>query len=202
VPLDGQADGLAEQGRQGSIGVRADQQVYPSWCGPRNTPQAHGTKRALVDGFRVHEADTDAGGGLIVDGHHVAPVVMRLALRCKRRDRFMIVTDGMPSIGTTDTSFDLQGRSISVIDGLLLDDNGRLAGSHTDMAQAVRNAVGMLAINLPEAIHMATRNPAAFLGLEKDLGRIAPGLRASLVLADEKLKVLDTWIDGRALSEA
>ncbi len=139
--------------------------------------------------------------GLIVDGHHVAPVVMRLALRCKRRDRFMIVTDGMPSIGTTDTSFDLQGRSISVKDGLLLDDNGRLAGSHTDMAQAVRNAVGMLAINLPEAIHMATRNPAAFLGLEKDLGRIAPGLRASLVLADENLKVLDTWIDGRAQSE-
>jgi len=139
--------------------------------------------------------------GLIVDGHHVAPVVMRLALRCKRRDRFMIVTDGMPSIGTTDTSFDLQGRSISVKDGLLLDDNGRLAGSHTDMAQAVRNAVGMLAINLPEAIHMATRNPAAFLGLEKDVGRIAPGLRASLVLADENLKVLDTWIDGRAQSE-
>ena len=144
----------------------------------------------------------DSWCGLIVDGHHVAPVVMRLALRCKRRDRFMIVTDGMPSIGTTDTSFDLQGRSISVKDGLLLDEKGRLAGSHTDMAQAVRNAVSMLAIILPEAIHMATRNPAAFLGLDKDLGRIAPGFRASLVLADEKLKVLDTWIDGRALSEA
>ncbi|HEV7715073.1 MAG TPA: N-acetylglucosamine-6-phosphate deacetylase, partial [Steroidobacteraceae bacterium] len=51
----------------------------------------------------------DSWCGLIVDGHHVAPVVMRLALRCKRRDRFMIVTDGMPSIGTNDTSFDLQG---------------------------------------------------------------------------------------------
>jgi N-acetylglucosamine-6-phosphate deacetylase len=128
--------------------------------------------------------------------------VMRLALRCKRRDRFMIVTDGMPSIGTTDTSFDLQGRSISVKDGLLLDEKGRLAGSHTDMAQAVRNAVGMLAINLPEAIQMATRNPAAFLDLEAQLGRIAAGFRANLVLADEKLNVLDTWIDGQALSEA
>jgi N-acetylglucosamine-6-phosphate deacetylase len=143
----------------------------------------------------------DSWCGLIVDGHHVAPVVMRLALRCKRRDRFMIVTDGMPSIGTTDTSFDLQGRSISVRDGLLLDEKGRLAGSHTDMAQAVRNAVDMLAINLPEAIHMATRNPAAFLGLEAELGRIAAGYRANLVLADEKLRVLDTWIDGCSLSE-
>jgi N-acetylglucosamine-6-phosphate deacetylase len=139
--------------------------------------------------------------GLIVDGHHVAPVVMRLALRCKRRDRFMIVTDGMPSIGTTDTSFDLQGRSISVKDGLLLDEMGRLAGSHTDMAQAVRNAVEMLAINLPEAIHMATRNPATFLGLEAELGRIAAGYRANLVLADESLRVIDTWVDGCSLSE-
>lgn len=143
----------------------------------------------------------DSWCGLIVDGHHVAPVVMRLALRCKRRDRFMIVTDGMPSIGTTDTSFDLQGRSISVKDGLLRDEKGRLAGSHTDMAQAVRNAVDMLAINLPEAIHMATRNPAAFLRLESQLGRIAAGYRANLVLADEGMRVLDTWIDGRSLSE-
>jgi N-acetylglucosamine-6-phosphate deacetylase len=143
----------------------------------------------------------DSWCGLIVDGHHVAPVVMRLALRSKRRDRFMIVTDGMPSIGTTDTSFDLQGRSISVKDGLLLDEMGRLAGSHTDMAQAVRNAVEMLAINLPEAIQMATRNPAAFLGLESQLGRIAAGYRANLVLADEGVRVLDTWIDGCSLSE-
>jgi N-acetylglucosamine-6-phosphate deacetylase len=139
--------------------------------------------------------------GLIVDGHHVAPVVLRLALRCKRLDRFMIVTDGMPSIGTLDTSFDLQGRSISVKNGLLLDEKGRLAGSHTDMAQAVRNAVSLLSIELPDAIHMATRNPAAFLGLQRDLGRIAAGFRASLVLANENLEVLDTWIDGRARSE-
>ena len=143
----------------------------------------------------------DSWCGLIVDGHHVAPVVMRLALRCKRRDRFMIVTDGMPSIGTTDTSFDLQGRSISVKDGLLLDEKGRLAGSHTDMAQAVRNAVEMLAIDLPEAIQMASRNPAAFLGLDSQLGRIAAGYRANLVLADDSLRVLDTWIDGCSLSE-
>jgi N-acetylglucosamine-6-phosphate deacetylase len=149
-----------------------------------------------VVGAALDHADSYCG--LIVDGHHVAPVVMRLALRCKRRDRFMIVTDGMPSIGTNDTSFDLQGHSISVKDGLLLDEKGRLAGSHTDMAQAVGNAVSMLAINLSEAVHMATRNPAAFLGLDKELGRIAAGYRANLVLADDDLTVLDSWIDGRS----
>ena len=140
--------------------------------------------------------------GLIVDGHHVAPVVMRLALRCKSHDRFMIVTDGMPSIGTNDTSFELQGRSISVKDGLLRDEKGRLAGSHTDMAQAVHNAVSMLAINLPEAVRMATRNPAAFLRLDKDMGRIAAGYRANLLLANDDLKILDTWIDGDSSVES
>jgi N-acetylglucosamine-6-phosphate deacetylase len=144
--------------------------------------------------------DADSWCGIIVDGHHVSPVVLRLALRCKRHDRFMIVTDGMPSIGTTDKTFELQGRSISVVDGQLLDSMGRLAGSHTDMATAVRNATALLALNLPEAVHMATRNPAAFLGLDAELGKIAPGCRANLVLADEALNVLDTWIDGRSTS--
>jgi N-acetylglucosamine-6-phosphate deacetylase len=136
--------------------------------------------------------------GLIVDGYHVAPVVMRLALRCKSNDRFMIVTDGMPSIGTSDTSFDLQGRSISVVGGQLLDEMGRLAGSHTDMITAVRNATGMLEVDVPTAVRMASRNPATFLGLDHDLGRIAPRCRANLVLTDVNLNVLDTWIDGHS----
>jgi N-acetylglucosamine-6-phosphate deacetylase len=145
--------------------------------------------------------DPDSWCGLIVDGHHVAPVVMRLALRCKRQDRFMIVTDGMPSIGTTDTSFDLQGRAISVVDGLLRDEMGRLAGSHTDMATAVRNAVELLGLTLPEAVHMATRNPATFLGLDHEIGKIGRRCRANLVLTDDSLNVVDTWIDGRSTGE-
>ncbi len=108
----------------------------------------------------------------------------------------------MPSIGTTDKSFDLQGRPISVVDGQLRDEMGRLAGSHTDMAAAVRNTVAMLNLDLPSAVNMASRHPATFLGLdtglENSLGRIAPGYRANLVLADDALNVLDTWIDGVA----
>ncbi len=141
--------------------------------------------------------DPESWCGIIVDGHHVSPVVLRLALRCKRQDRFMLVTDGMPSIGTTDKSFELQGRPISVVDGQLRDEMGRLAGSHTDMASAVRNSISMLQIDLPSAVNMAARNPASFLGLNDRLGRIAPGYRADLVLADDSLNVLETWIGGQ-----
>jgi N-acetylglucosamine-6-phosphate deacetylase len=49
---------------------------------------------------------------------------------------------------------------------------------------------------------MASRNPAAFLGLDTDLGRIAAGYRANVVLADDDLNVIDTWIDGRSAQDS
>jgi N-acetylglucosamine-6-phosphate deacetylase len=136
--------------------------------------------------------------GIIVDGAHTDPVVLRIALRCKPHDRFMLVTDAMPSVGTNNDSFELQGRRIIVSGSTCLDEDGRLAGSNIDMATCVRNAISMLGLSLPEAVHMASQGPAEFLGLAHDTGRIAPGLRADLVLADEGLNVLETWIAGRS----
>ena len=139
--------------------------------------------------------------GIIVDGQHISPVVLRIALRCKPHDRFMLVTDAMPGVGTQATSFELQGRRILVSGDVCVDEEGRLAGSNIDMASCVRNAVRMLGVPLAEAARMASQWPAEFLGLGKELGRIAPGLRASLVAADDDLKVLDTWIDGRSTAD-
>ena len=136
--------------------------------------------------------------GIIVDGAHTDPVVLRIALRCKPHDRFMLVTDAMPSVGTHNDSFELQGRRITVSGTTCLDEDGRLAGSNIDMATCVRNAISMLGLSLPEAVRMASQGPAEFLGLAHDTGRIAPGLRADLVLADEGLNVLETWIAGRS----
>ena len=142
-------------------------------------------------------ADEESWCGLIVDGHHVDPRVLRLALRCKRGDRFFLVTDAMPTVGTPERSFVLQGRAISVEEGRCVDEAGTLSGSALDMASAVRNASAMLGIDLAQAVRMASTYPAEFLGLGHELGRIAPGYRANLVLAGEDLRVLETWIDGR-----
>jgi N-acetylglucosamine-6-phosphate deacetylase len=140
--------------------------------------------------------DEESWCGIIVDGQHVDPAVLRIALRCKRRDRFMLVTDAMPSVGTDRKNFTLQGRSISVEGAACVDENGNLAGSDTDMASAIRNSISMLRLSLPEAVAMASAHPSAFLGLEGEAGQIAPGLRANLVLADDQLNVRETWIDG------
>ena len=139
----------------------------------------------------------DSWCGIIVDGQHISPVVLRLAMRCKPSNRFMLVTDAMPTVGTDVSSFKLEGHDITVSGNVCIDEDGRLAGSNIDMASCVRNAVTLLGVSLPEAVYMASLHPAEFLGLSHELGRIAPGYRANLVLADDKLNVLETWIDGQ-----
>jgi N-acetylglucosamine-6-phosphate deacetylase len=136
--------------------------------------------------------------GIIVDGHHVDPVMLKLAMRCKRHDRFMLVTDAMPVVGSSASTFALQGRTIRVVDGICRDENGTLAGTALDMAAAVRNAVSLLSVDIVEAARMASEYPAEFLGLRHELGRIAPGYRANLVLMDAELQVRQTWIEGVA----
>jgi N-acetylglucosamine-6-phosphate deacetylase len=143
----------------------------------------------------------DSWCGIIVDGEHISPVALRLAMRCKPANRFMLVTDAMSSLGTDARSFKLQGRNITVSGTVCLDEDGRLAGSNIDMASCVRNAVSLLGVSLPEAARMASLYPAEFLGLSHELGRIEPGYRANLVLADEHLNVIDTWIDGRSTAK-
>jgi N-acetylglucosamine-6-phosphate deacetylase len=141
--------------------------------------------------------DPECFCGLIVDGRHVHPAVLRVALQAKAVDRFMLVTDAMPSVGAERDHFMLQGRRIEVRDGMCVDENGTLAGSAIDMASAVRNTTSMLGVPLETAVAMASTHPARFLRLERELGRIAPGYRANLVAADAQMQVRATWIDGK-----
>jgi N-acetylglucosamine-6-phosphate deacetylase len=146
--------------------------------------------------------DPESWCGLIVDGKHVDPVVLRIALKAKRHDRFILVTDAMPSVGMAEKSFRLQGRLITVQDGVCVDEDGTLAGADLDMASAVRNSVSMLGLSLAEACRMGSQYPAEFLGLGQGMGRIAPGCRADLVLLDDDAQVLETWIGGETTAPA
>jgi len=135
--------------------------------------------------------------GIIVDGHHLHPATVRVALRAKGPERLMLVTDAMPSVGATQPNFILQGRVIHEEDGLLRDDQGVLAGSSLDMASAVRNLMIQTGAPLRTAAMMASSVPARFLRLDDDTGAIAAGLRADLVLVDNDLNVVRSWIGGQ-----
>lgn len=154
------------------------------------TSRAPGAVGAALD-------DPESWCGIIVDGRHIHPATLGIAFRAKRHDRFMLVTDAMPSVGMVDKTFTLQGRTIRVVDGVCLDEDGILAGSDLDMIAAVRNAVQIAGLTLNAAAAMASTAPAAFLGLSDELGQIAPGRRANLVAVDGDLATADTWIDGR-----
>ncbi|MFK4492879.1 N-acetylglucosamine-6-phosphate deacetylase [Bradyrhizobium sp. USDA 336] len=134
--------------------------------------------------------------GIICDGIHVERAALRVAFRCKGRDRLMLVSDAMPLVGTDDRQFLLQGRQITLHDNRLTGSDGTLAGAHLTMIQAVRNAVTLIGIALVDALIMASRTPAAFLGLGSELGRIAAGYRADFVAFNPSFEVVDTWIGG------
>ena len=135
--------------------------------------------------------------GLIVDGVHVAPAVLRIALRARGIGRMMLVTDAMSSVGAEDKDFVLQGRQIRVRDGICSYEDGTLAGSDLDMAAAVANAMGMLGLEPGVAARLAAGNPAAFLGLEAERGTLAVGLRADWVRLTGAMLPVATTIGGR-----
>ncbi|WHZ20646.1 MAG: N-acetylglucosamine-6-phosphate deacetylase [Rhodanobacteraceae bacterium] len=154
------------------------------------TSRAPGMVGAALD-------DTDSCCGVIVDGHHVAPTSLRVALKAKTRGKVFLVTDAMPPVGAKDPSYTLNGEVIIARDGICQTADGTLAGSALGMIDAVRNTVEMLGLPLDEAARMASTYPADFLGLGASHGRIKAGYRANFTVIDADLRVTDTWIDGR-----
>lgn len=144
--------------------------------------------------------DSDTYCGLIVDDVHLHPAVVRLAVKAKGIDRIMLVTDAMPSVGTDDSEFTLQGKRIAVKDGVCIFEDGTLAGTHLDMAAALRKSVEVTGLPVPDVSAMASATPAAFLSLQDSIGAIAPGRRADWAWLDAALQPRSTWIGGKNVS--
>jgi N-acetylglucosamine-6-phosphate deacetylase len=138
----------------------------------------------------------DVFAGLILDGIHVHPAMARLVLATRGAGHTMLVSDAMSVTGTSATAFELQGRRILRRNGRLETTDGVLAGADLCLAQAVRNAVSLLGLDVAAAVGMASAVPADFLGLARERGRIASGLRADFVLFCGALEVLGTWRAG------
>ncbi|ATB30764.1 N-acetylglucosamine-6-phosphate deacetylase [Melittangium boletus] len=135
--------------------------------------------------------------GIIADGIHVHPALLRQLVKGKKPGKVFLVTDAMPPVGTDARTFQLYGQTILRRDGRLVTENGTLAGADIDMAASVRNCVNLLGLSLEEGLRMASLYPASYLGLEAQLGRLAPGYRADLTLLRPDLTVMGTWVNGQ-----
>jgi N-acetylglucosamine-6-phosphate deacetylase len=134
--------------------------------------------------------------GIIADGVHVEPELLRIAYRCKGPERLMLVTDAMPCVGMLgERVFTWEGTTYRARDGACYNDSGVLSGSDLNMNAAVRNAITMMNVPTATAVTMATRTPAQFLGLG-DRGTLASNMRADFVVTDSDLIVQQTWIGG------
>lgn len=141
-------------------------------------------------------ASGDIFAGIICDGLHVDPRNLRIAYKALGRDRLMIVTDAMPTAASAMTEFFIGETRIILNNGKLTGPDGTLAGAHITMIESVKNVVAMMDCALDDALAMASRTPAHFIGLEKSHGRIAPGYRADMIAFTQDFRVTDSWIGG------
>ncbi|MGP3696723.1 N-acetylglucosamine-6-phosphate deacetylase [Rhodobacter sp. NSM] len=131
--------------------------------------------------------------GLIADGRHVAPEVLRIAMAAKPEGLFL-VSDCMAVAGTDLGEFELNGRRILRRSGILTLEDGTLAGADLTLPAAVRNLTA-LGVETGRALSMATSAPAAAIR-RPDLGRIAPGAPADLVLLSPDRHPKAVWRAG------
>ncbi|KIO36198.1 N-acetylglucosamine-6-phosphate deacetylase [Shewanella sp. cp20] len=140
--------------------------------------------------------------GLIVDGHHVHPASAKVAIAAKPRGKVMLVTDAMPPVGMDDdASFELFGTQVVRQGDRLNAVTGELAGCVLDMNGAVNNSVDMLGVAREEALRMASKYPAEFIG-QRQRGIFTIGAKADMVLLDQDNRVARTYIDGQLIYQA
>lgn len=150
-------------------------------------------------------SDPHVSADFILDGEHVDPVAVKMTLACKNKDKVCLITDanvsaGLPpgrytGLGGSDIESVYEGGPARLVGGPL---KGGLAGSGLTMDKAIKNAIQMLNVSVPQAAAMVSTNPAAVLGL-KNKGKIAAGYDADFVLMDEEYRVIQTWVHGKTV---
>ena len=147
-------------------------------------------------------ARSDVAAELICDGVHVHPAIGQLAIAAKGVERMMAITDGTSCAGlAAGATARLGGRTICVRDSAAVLEDGTLAGSTLTMDRVFRNLATMFGRTIVDAATLCSTTPARELGLT-DLGMIAEGYCADLVVLDRSFNVIHTLIDGQVVFSA
>ena len=138
---------------------------------------------------------------LIADCYHVHPAILGLTVRLKGVESVVLVSDSIKPAGLPDGVYVIDGRTFHIEDGLIRLESGVIAGSSIGLNQAVQNMVEKAGVTLPDAIRMATDNPARLLGLTSK-GRLENGYDADITVIDEGFNVLETIVEGKTVFRA
>jgi N-acetylglucosamine-6-phosphate deacetylase len=138
---------------------------------------------------------------LIVDGFHLHPAIVKLALAVKGKEKIVLVTDAMRAKCLQDGCYELGGQDVHVKNGRAQLVDGTLAGSVLQMPSAIRNLLNFTDCELADAVKMVAENPAKILNIFQRKGSIAENKDADLVVLNEDLKVVLTVCGGKVVYE-
>jgi N-acetylglucosamine-6-phosphate deacetylase len=135
---------------------------------------------------------------MIVDGFHLHPWMVGLALQNKTFGLSCLITDAMQVTGFPDGTYESLGMNVSLEEGRLslADDPSTLAGSVLTMDRAVANTVNTVGIPLQDAVAMASATPAMVAGFEDRKGRLAEGFDADITVLDDQYNAVLTIVEG------
>ena len=155
-------------------------------------PPLHHRAPGPVAGALAAAANGTARVELIADGVHLADATVALLFSLLGADRVVLVTDAMAAAGMPDGDYRLGPQEVTVTAGVArlrgTGAAGSIAGGTSRLLDVVRRVVLYADVGLVDAVTSASTAPARVLGLGTELGCLAPGFRADLVVVDGGLR--------------
>ena len=156
-------------------------------------PGIHHRKPGVIPAAVEHEG---VRAELICDGLHVHPASVRLAFRMFGADRMILISDALRCCGMPDGEYELGGQQVFLSGGVARLADGTIAGSATNLFDCMRHAISF-GIAPEDAIRAATWNPACALGVQEEVGSIAPGKWADFVVCHPDFTRKQVYIGGQ-----
>ena len=156
-------------------------------------PPLHHRKPGVIGAAFDHARQVE----LICDGQHVSPPVLRMAFALFGARRICCISDAMRACGLADGHYTLGGLPVTVREGQARLANGALAGSATDLYTGFRQ---LLDCGIPpeQAIASCSATPARAIGLAGEIGALAPGMQADVLLTDLDFGLEQVFLGGAA----
>jgi N-acetylglucosamine-6-phosphate deacetylase len=135
--------------------------------------------------------------GLIADGIHVHPALVKSIWQITNDGRLNLVSDAIAALGMAPGTYQLGDRTVIVDQESCRLSDGTLSGSNLSLDKALQNLITFTGCSLPDAIRTVSSTPAVLLGLGDRKGRIVEGYDADLVMLSQDLEVVVTLVGGK-----
>ncbi|MDO4242406.1 MAG: amidohydrolase family protein [Actinomyces sp.] len=159
----------------------------------------HHRKPGPVPEFLAAARRGECVAEMIGDGVHLHPAIVRDMFETLGRDNVVLITDAMAAAGMPDGDYLLGPAAVTVAGGIArLTDGDSIAGGTAHLIDVVRTTVAG-GVPLVDAVYAASLQGARIIGAP-DIGALAPGMRADLIVADAGLRPRLVLRRGRAVA--